>query len=167
MMKSFGLFGFIVFLCLVRPLETKAHVHGAAQLQVVHRDKAVLVEWKAPAYDLLGFESSPQSPEQKRKWTELENRLESLKALILWPLRAECQSKDNGKMSQEELQDGHGDIKVVWNFECQKPEALGWIEIHLSKAFPQLQEFRVVTINDHGQTLDQLGARRQRAQFAR
>lgn len=161
-----SLCGLVFFLILSSaPKLSFGHVHGLSELSLIKKENDLLLEWKVPAFDLLGFEQIPASSSQKQKWQEVEAQLESDELLFAWPERAECRKLSSSKLESLTGSEGHFDLLKRWDFRCEKPELLRWVDLELLKRFPKLENLRVQILTESGAQVDQLGKSRQRAHF--
>ena len=140
------------------------HEHGVAELRIAAEDETLLVEFKAPLLNLVGFEREPGDEEEREKLTELTSRLESPEGLITFPEAAECklagvEQETPGGMENHRDGDHHAhhagaihhDALLEWTFTCARPEALDSVEISVIDVFPEIETLRVETSGSNGQ----------------
>lgn len=164
LLKSlFCLFAFWAGSSLIGPCW--AHVHGLSELSLLKKETDVLVEWKVPAFDLLGFEQKILSKSQKNKWREVEEKLKEGEKLFTWPDTADCRQTSSDPLEKIERSESHYDLLKRWGFTCSKPQSLRWVDIRLTDKFSSIRDIRVQILSEEGTSLDQLGRNRQRAYF--
>ena len=177
-MKRFALFT-IASLCFATHLhaeETKAtheqhgaHEHGVATLAIaISKDGAEIV-LESPAANLVGFEHTARTDEEKQKLLAATQTLQAGDKLFTLSPDAGCKL-DNAAISSNiegesdkdhdhEAGESHSDIDVTWSYSCSKPEALTNIGIKLFSAFPNgFTKLKTEWVTDKGASAKELNA---------
>lgn len=154
-----------------------SHVHGIANLDIVLEDTMLLASIKAPAADLVGFEHTASSDEDKNKVYDMLGKMEL--ADVLWTLTeaAQCERQDvhvehdllkdddhsghdhGHKHDHDHKHDedhAHSDVLVDYHYECANPEQLGSVRVNLFDNFPSLHDIQgqlILPSGQKGQTL--------------
>lgn len=120
-----------------------AHVHGAAEIDVVVDGKKVLITLESPADNLLGFERAPKNDYEKNKLKDVSAQLQV--AANVFALNAECKSA-TPVVKMPTFAAGtkgeHSDISAEYAFECSNQPTQ--IKLPLWKNFPN---FKSLTVN--------------------
>jgi hypothetical protein len=95
--KSTTVLAFIVMFLIVRaaPAAEKrhahGHVHGAAEMNIVAEGKSVLVEFRAPAEGVMGFEHEAKSDtDQKKRDLALKTIKERFAEMVIFDKKLGC-----------------------------------------------------------------------------
>jgi len=72
--------------------QVDAHVHGGASLAIAVDGNSVTAELETPLYNLLGFEHTPETAEQKEAVEKAEKKLGEPNALISFNAEAGCKA---------------------------------------------------------------------------
>jgi hypothetical protein len=140
------------------------HEHGAGELDVALEGTTLELELRSPAANLLGFEHSPRSAEERQRLARLQEQLGRPQVLFTLPAAAGCrlasQQLDSplladgpaGKSAHDEHDDAHSEIHVRYRFDCSTPEALGGLDAApLFRAFSAITRLQVQLIGPYGQ----------------
>jgi len=92
-------------------VDVAAHTHGTATLTVIISGSQVALGFESPAFNLLGFESSPSTPEQEAALAHAEAILGAVENLASIP-QARCEVQDlqisrSGQESHAHEEAGH------------------------------------------------------------
>ena len=120
--------------------EHAAHVHGAAEIDVVVDGKKVLITLESPADNLLGFERAPKNDYEKNKLKDVTAQLQF--AANVFALNAECKSSKPVVTMPTFSKGEHSDISAEYVFECTNQPTQ--IKLPLWKNFPS---FKSLTVN--------------------
>lgn len=158
-----------------------SHQHGAAELDVAVDGRDLLLEWRSPAANLLGFEHAPRSAVQRQRVTEVRAALGEGERLFGLPAAAACSLAEthlDGALlaTAEEPHDhdhdhdqagaAHSDVKAAYRFVCAQPERLDALELAgLFARFPATETLRVQLIGPSGQRGAELSAAASRLAF--
>lgn len=154
-----------------------SHQHGAAELDVAVDGRDLLLEWRSPAANLLGFEHAPRSAVQRQRVTEVRAALGEGERLFGLPAAAACSLAETNldgallaaaEKSHDHDQAGaaHSDVKAAYRFVCAQPERLDALELAgLFARFPATETLRVQLIGPSGQRGAELSAAASRLAF--
>ena len=148
-----------------------AHEHGHGQLNLALDGQQLLIEFQAPAADLVGFEKTATTAQEKQHYAKALARLRQGATLFTLPAEAACTLKEqqvgahadgetasgetshqgheeHDKHDQHEAHDesGHSDIHAEYHFECKEPQKLTSLAVTLFAAYPSLEKLSVQTI---------------------
>ena len=160
----------------------KAHEHGAAKVNIAVDGSQVNIALESPLDNLLPFEHSPVTLEQRKQVKDMAIRMHRETLFQLTPA-AECRlekvtlasevfdaalldpniSLDPDRADDEKGQsskEGHGDLDAEFFFVCGKPENLNSVGILLFSAWPKMERIRVQAITPRGQRSASLTPRR-------
>ena len=149
--------------------------HGHGQLNLVVDGNQLMIELQAPAADLVGFEHTAKSDEEKAQYAKAVARLQQPDALFRFDPAAGC------KLTQQELQAakedhdhdhdhdktasdhdehhdeaGHADLGAMYTYNCATPAKLTGLEATLFAVYPSLEKLSVQGILPTGQTAGEL-----------
>lgn len=154
-----------------------SHQHGAAELDVAVDGRDLLLEWRSPAANLLGFEHAPRSAAQRQRVNAVRAALGEGERLFGLPAAAACSLAEthlDGALlaAAEEPHDhdqagaAHSDVKAAYRFVCAQPERLDALELAgLFARFPATETLRVQLIGPSGQRGAELSAAASRLAF--
>lgn len=150
-----------------------AHEHGVATLAIaVSKDGAEIV-LESPAANLVGFEHTARTDEEKQKLLAATQTLQAGDKLFTLSPDADCKldnaaissnvegdnAKDHEAKADHEAGESHSDIDVTWSYSCSKPEALTSIGIKLFSAFPNgFTKLKAEWVTDKGASAKELNA---------
>lgn len=162
-----------------------AHQHGHAQLQLALASEEVEVLLVSPAYNLLGFEHRPQTPEQIRAWEDARQWLEQIPLIntpegrctlssahvhATWPAAesAETASRhDHDQHDHQSHQGNHTDVEVTQTLNCPGLSGNPELVTGLVSQFPEMTQLNVQWVSDKGQGSERLVAKEQRFRAGR
>ena len=136
-----------------------AHVHGAGKLTLAIEDRAVSLEFDAPAQDIVGFEARPRTNEQQAAVERATATLrDPLKLFSLTPA-ASCTVEsaaselvfEEGGAPQGGTGAAHAEFQGRYSLVCRNVEALQGIDFPYFKLFPRAEEVEVQVIAPAGQ----------------
>lgn len=143
------------------------HEHGTLSVALIKEDSFLTFRMVIPAQDLLGFESSPSKPEQKKILNDQYAKLykeESLSKLFkftpaetCWAYSADMDSEmldyhehdaEKKKYDPKDVHEvgdekGHSDFELIYTFECGDIDIL---QITFHEVFPS-----ITTVNFYGE----------------
>ncbi|MBL8386352.1 MAG: DUF2796 domain-containing protein [Burkholderiales bacterium] len=149
----------------------KAHVHGAATIQVVVKADRLSVEIESALDNLLGFEHAPRSDAERRRVDALAARLRDAGTVAATPPEAGCtagsvrleapvlagtRAHDGPAGAPPAADGGHGHLSARYEFTCATPQALAWLELRLFDGFPRLARIDAQAVGPRGQTAQRL-----------
>lgn len=122
--------------------EHEAHEHGHATLNIAVEETSLLLELKAPAADIVGFEHAPHTAAQKQQLDAALATLHQADNLVDLEKNAGCQLQQ--VKVQHHLDDKasttHGDIEASYAYSCLNPTELNAIRLTLFQHFASLQD---------------------------
>lgn len=137
-----------------------AHVHGLVRLDVAIDAKTLTVQIEAPLDSLLGFEHRPRTAAQKQAADALLKQMTDSTALIRPEGGASCKPT-KVTVESEALQstkpagskdEDHADLDASFEFTCEQPDKLTFIEIGFFDAFKRIQKIEVQVAGAKGQS---------------
>jgi len=136
----------------LRAQEThKAHVHGAASLDLAIEGRTLTAIFESPADAIMGFEHAAKTPAEIKKRDEALAKLKARFAeMLLLPATAQCAWKP-GK-AEVHIHGSHADVEAEFTAECKGPLNRGEIRFAFSKVFPEIHELKVQLIAPGQQT---------------
>lgn len=163
------------FLTLSSPLPASAkqgaHVHGLVKLDIAIDAKTLTVQLEAPLDSLLGFERRPRTAAERQAADALLKQMKESPTLIRPEAAAGCTRSKTTVESQtlqqpapaagqgakagakdEARQDEHADLDASFEFSCEQPDRLTFIEIGLFDAFKRIQKIEVQVAGAKGQS---------------
>lgn len=157
----------------------KAHVHGAASVQIVVKGDRLTVALDSALDNLLGFEHAPRDDGQRRAVEALAARLRDADAVVKptptagcagrgvrleAPVLAGTRAHDGPPGAPAAADGGHGHLWAHYEFACARPEALEWLDLGLFEWFPRLARIDAQAVGPRGQKAQRLtrGGRRLR-----
>jgi hypothetical protein len=136
-----------------------AHVHGLVRLDVALDAKTLIVQLEAPLDSLLGFEHRPRTAAQKQAATTLLKQMNNGASLIRTEAAASCKPTQTAVQS-DALQstspassnaEEHADLDAKFEFTCEQPDQLTFLEIGFFDAFKRIQKIEVQVATSKGQ----------------
>jgi hypothetical protein len=136
------------------------HVHGLVRLDVTLDATTLRIELAAPLESLLGFEHRPRTPAQKQAGEAVLQKMNAVDALIRPQASALCQPTKT-TVTSEALQaqahqggqhHAHADLNASFEFACERPQALGHIEIGFFEAFKRIQKIEAQMVSAKAQS---------------
>lgn len=155
-----------------------AHVHGIAHLNLAMENNELYIEFISPAADIVGFEHTPETEEEKSAMQKAAGKLRVgkrmfefspnagvrfEKAVVKTGLQHECEdeSHDHGEDDHGE----HSDVAVEYRFHCETPGKLKYIDVKLFKYFQTLEKIKVQMLTQTKQTSVELTSKNTKLSF--
>ena len=143
-----------------------AHVHGLVKLDVAVDAKTLTVQLEAPLDSLLGFEHRPRTDAQKQAAEAVLTQMKEGATLIRPEAAALCKptkatveadalqpaAPTASKASKSSKEDEHADLDASFEFSCEQPDKLTFIELGLFDAFKRIQKIEVQVAGAKGQS---------------
>jgi hypothetical protein len=132
------------------------HEHGIGHLAVAVDGRALAIELRLPAKDLVGFERAPRTDAERARIEQTRAALADPK-LFVPPGEAKCSASGTPAVAvptftgKAGADDDHADFEAVYRFECANPAALASLEQGVFKAFPRIKQLRVQAATAKGQ----------------
>ncbi|MGN7611716.1 DUF2796 domain-containing protein [Magnetococcales bacterium HHB-1] len=71
----------------------KPHVHGIGELHIATEGRTLSIEWESPSMNIIGFEHTPQTDQEKQSLNRAIQNLKRASSLFKLPSEAACQIK--------------------------------------------------------------------------
>lgn len=164
--------------------EHGVHEHGFAKLNITVAELGLEIMLESPAANLVGFEHTASSDEDKKKLADTKAKLEAGTELFVPNAEAECsfktavitssllgnpkseahqekkpsnQTHENTTEPEQKAEAVHSDIDVTWLFACAKPAELKTVDVKLLSAFPNgLQKINAAWLSEKGASAQEL-----------
>lgn len=136
----------------------KAHVHGAATLDIAVEATSLTLSLDTPLDGLLGFERAPRSDAERRAADQAIATLRAADTLFTIDPAAQCRMASVellsaalklGPAAAAAKDDDHGDLEAEFTFSCRSAPA--FVEVGLFRAFPRMGRLDVQTATPKGQ----------------
>lgn len=160
--------------------ELGPHVHGAGTLKIAVEGNKVLMDFSAPANDIVGFEHQPTTPEQKQALAAATESLKKPFALFGLPGEAGCtlasvevlfhaaEPAAAGAPAKPAAagaaQSGHGDFDVDYELNCSAPAKITSMTFPYFQRFAGAQKLTVTLLSGSG--ADEFEVSRENPSFA-
>lgn len=157
--------------------QRNAHVHGVSELTIVGERNTLLMEFSSPAVNLVGFESSQLTVEQRAVVDDMLTRLEDVSTLIAHPsddcaminahtsVRGLEHEQPSGHGISDEYPDdhlhhaddhthhhhgnnGHLEFHAIYEWQCSSLANLSTITTHVFLNFPGVESLNVQWVID-------------------
>ena len=169
----------LFFICITKARSAErqldAHNHGFGELNVAIEGQTVVIELNSPAFNIVGFEHSPETNKDKAAIKDAVSVLNDGSKLFLFPTTAGCRlasvhigsSLIDGQHSAHKNHDGdhkdskhddhkerdiHSEFQANYKFQCDVVEKVNTIQIMIFKHFPNTRQLDVKTILPNGQS---------------
>jgi hypothetical protein len=138
--------------CDIEEHHEGAHVHGEAQLSVVLDDPNTLViEFRSPAHDILGFEHLPSDDQEKALAEKTLRDLESDSSAFFQTDSDLICNTDSAKAETQNNAGEHMDIKAIYRIKCKHPIEEKDIQVFFLQKFPEIEKLHVTLITSKRQ----------------
>ncbi len=156
--------------------QMEAHEHGHGELMMVHEGNDVMIELNLPGADVVGFEHSPETEEQKHAVASAIAKLRNASEIFILPEKAQCRfdevhasspfggdddehghDEDHEKEKHDEEshekheEEGHAEFVAEYHIHCGAPQHFKSLDVKLFKAFPSLEEIDYKMLVPNGQ----------------
>jgi hypothetical protein len=136
--------------------EVRGHQHGASTLNIALEGQTVTMELSAPANDIVGFETRPQTEKQKAAVQQATATLRDPLKLFTFSPAAGCtvasatvELKFEDAASATEV--GHSEFEGRYSLSCTNIATVSDLEFQYFKMFPKVHEVEVQVISAKGQ----------------
>ena len=156
-----------------------AHDHGYGKLNLAIEDQTVTVELETPAYNIVGFEHSPEGEKEKNIFKNAMSTLKNGSKLFLFSETAGCKlidvkidsaisggehsvakEHDHGHKSSKHVShtkgDIHSELHANYRFECNAIKKVKTLQVMLFRHFPNTRKLNVQIITPHNQSAKEL-----------
>lgn len=129
----------------------KAHVHGAAQINIAMEGSKGELEFESPADGILGFEHAPKTAAQKKTTSDvLEKFKTQAGTLFVFPAAAGCTlTPKEVEIHREGPQ--HAEVHAHYAVAC-KSAPTGALQLGVFKAYPRLANIAVTVLSGSQQS---------------
>ncbi len=142
----------------------KVHEHGTSNITIAIENNVLQIQLEAPLMDIAGFEGEPKTKLQKQKLREASNKLKNWQDIF--KLATGSCSKDRvtilGEHKKNQIHNHknyhkknekniHSDIKILYEFNCTKPNNFKFLEIKLFETFPNIRKINAQWTTASGQ----------------
>ena len=171
----FSLF-FLCFSSLAEKRSHKAHVHGEGTFTLVIERHVLEIEMEIPADDIVGFEHTATTKEQKQQVRRAEDELKQAGKMIFLPKEAQCTTMTidvKSSLSEEEgdhheaEEETHAEFHVTYSFGCEVPKFLSWVRLDVFNTFSSLKELNGQAVTMDGQFSMELTPRKNTFTFSK
>ena len=145
-----GLIAFITSALLATTpvaLAEEAHTHGEGVLNIAIDSEGALIEVAVPADDLVGFEYTPSSQQEKNA---VVDALEALGAEGLFTFNAEAGCVRSSVHAAFEVEDDHAEFHSEMEFDCADSGAISVLSTTYFILFPKTHELDVQVSTNAG-----------------
>jgi hypothetical protein len=149
-----------------------SHEHGVTVLNIALEDTSLVIEMKAPAVNVVGFEHPPGTDEQKQAIADALAKLQG-DALFAMPAGSGCQlesaeakhiveAADDDHDDHDDHDEGdkakatHSEFTALYSFKCAAPGRLDDVSVALFEQFPLTTEIEASFIGPEVQTFAEL-----------
>ncbi|PPR64895.1 MAG: hypothetical protein CFH10_00118 [Alphaproteobacteria bacterium MarineAlpha4_Bin2] len=133
----------------------EAHEHGAANLSVLVDGKTLEIELHVPGADIVGFEHSAESDNDRAAVARALRTLRENAKLFSPSEAAGCQiteaHAEYGKDQQYKADDAHRGFETHRIYTCKSPDRLEYIDVGLFQKFQTLKEVDAAVVGPRGQ----------------
>lgn len=151
----------------------KAHVHGAAKLQVIQDGSAVSIRLESPLDSLIGFEHAPRTAKQKQAVAQMVERLRQPQSLYALTPAAQCMPSPvqlkapvlnlGATDKSASVKDSeHAELEAEMTFNCSTPAALKGVDVKLFDVFPGIRRLDAQVVGPRGQSATRLTPKQRR-----
>ena len=130
------------------------HVHGQGRLLIVQQNQHWHLQFTLPAADVLGFEHSPETPEQIQRVAVLKKRLIVIEQVVKFDNACVMEQSGSTLPSAHDDAHTHQDIKVEYILLCESP--IKNITLTIFEWASSLQQVEVQWSHDKGQGMAKL-----------
>lgn len=115
----------------------RQHVHGRGHMDIALIGAQLMIEFRLPALNMVGFERAAVSVQQKQAVATALKKLQAHDKIVTLPRAAACKlaspptvgRKHHGDAKQHK----HADFHATYKFQCVSPQQLTSIETNIFK----------------------------------
>lgn len=163
--KHYSLILLMVIVSVITKTEAEeAHVHGLATITIAIESNVLEIQFESPAADIVGFEHTAHSAEEKQAVSTAEATLKSAQLLFSFS-EADCSATEtiidiSGIMGNEHKHhhhtehhddNSHSEVKASYRFSCQDAQKINSVSIDFFHQFPSIKKINVMWVTDNGQ----------------
>lgn len=140
--------------------QLSSHEHAVQRINFAVQGDQLYLEFFAPANDVVGFEYSPSTPEQKQAVDQAIGKLEQGDSIFAPNDTAGCQLRSavavwQGEGEHEEHEEhergSHAEFRANYQFDCDAIDALEEIDVGVFKLYPGVNRIDVQGVSNEGQ----------------
>jgi uncharacterized protein DUF2796 len=121
----------------------KAHVHGAATLNIAIEDQTATVEFESPAESVIGFEHRAKSTaDQKKQAIALDTMRNRIDSMIIFDPALGCRFSPT-KIDIVHQDEDHAEVHGLFAVSCDTALAGSKLRFGFTKIFPAIQTVNV------------------------
>ena len=165
--------------------EHEAHEHGRGTLDIVAEGEELVVEFRIPAANVVGFEHAPRDDAEHEAVRMAAETFRDPASVLVLPAEAECEVEeaeagivgmgaeeheeegdDHGHAKEEHEEEGehsadsdgeaHSELRATYHFHCHAPERLVRIEVRVFEHLRDAEEIDVRVVTATAQTAMEL-----------
>lgn len=129
--------------------ELGAHQHGHGKLNIATEGKIVLIQLEAPGADIYGFETTPETQEQKDTVAKANAKLK--KPLSLFDLGSAANCKTENASIEAHQDKDHNEVHAEYAIHCKSPKKIKSIGFKYFSVFTNAKELDVKVVGSKGQ----------------
>ncbi|MGC4028479.1 MAG: DUF2796 domain-containing protein [Steroidobacteraceae bacterium] len=120
------------------------HEHGKVTFNVALEGQQLVIEFDAPAANVIGFEHAPRTDAEKIKVRDQAAWLQAGRDLVTFAPAAGCRFQES-KLEAPEWKPGqsHADYEVRLTYRCDQPRRLDWLQLSMLEKLQEVHEARV------------------------
>lgn len=129
-----------------------AHEHGVATLDVAIEASQLVLQFRSPAMNLVGFERRPRSAQDHAAVSKVMEWLRDPAAQFQPSAEAGCRVA-NSEITPPDWDDptGHAEFAASYEFSCQQPAALQHLDVQLLQHLDANMKIEVQLASPQGQ----------------
>ncbi len=131
--------------------QAKGHVHGEATLDIAIEGRTGVIEFRAPAEDLYGFERAPRTAAERAKRDAAFTLLRTQPLTVVRFDPALGCALTATAVGAVEDKGGHGDVRARYDLACRVAPAGKPIGFGFTKAFSGVRSVKVQLLSDTAQ----------------
>jgi hypothetical protein len=161
-----------------QPRSAAAHVHGSSELTVARAGSSVELRFVAPGSDIVGFERSARSDDERASVKAALEKLEAPLGLFVFPANAACtveavsasfggeshehddddhehdegddheHDHDDDDHDHDAAEGGHAEFAADYRLNCAQPGNVSAVTFAIFEQFPAMQSVAVQFVMD-------------------
>ncbi|NQZ29970.1 MAG: DUF2796 domain-containing protein [Oceanospirillaceae bacterium] len=163
-------------------IQHDAHLHGQVEVNIVREAQQLFIEIHAPGSDVVGFESLPETDEQRQTLASALKKLKQAEQLFTLPSAASCkllsatvthdfeedhheqhdetdehnEADEHDEHEEHEGESEHGGFKAQYEYNCEFIAELKSISTQWFKHFPNSELIKLQLLTETGQSAQTL-----------
>jgi hypothetical protein len=124
----------------------KAHVHGAALLNIAIEDRAATVEFESPAEGVIGFEYEAKSEADRTKQAmALDTLRDNIHRMVIFDPALGCRFSPT-KVDVVRQDQQHAEVHGLFAVSCDVAPAASTLRFGVTKTFPRIHTVKVQVV---------------------